>query len=88
MAFIPVNQIFINNLLNEVAAEQENHRDRIFYEKRDPFDDLSERMFIKQFRLSKVAAQHLIEIVAEHIPEPARQSALCHKTMVNEKIKS
>lgn len=59
MAFIPANQIFINNLLNEVAVEQENHRDRIFYEKRDPFDDLSERMFIKRFRLSKVAAQHL-----------------------------
>ncbi|XP_044755625.1 putative nuclease HARBI1 isoform X2 [Coccinella septempunctata] len=59
----------------EEAEFQSERPPRIFHKRDDPFL-LSDKQFIRLFRLSKDLARNLISIVSEHIVQPSRSSAL------------
>ncbi|XP_024878145.1 uncharacterized protein LOC112458638 [Temnothorax curvispinosus] len=69
-----INQAFILNEL-EAAEFAADRNPRIIYEERDPFQ-LSEKKFVKIYRLSKRLATEFIEDVQPFIIQGTRVSAL------------
>ena len=49
---------------------------RRFYPYIDPFEELSDRKFVKLYRLTKPVAEELINILEPHMRAPTRISAL------------
>lgn len=71
-----------NNFTNLIALQMRNEAiehdergNRIFYDRQDAFD-LSDRQFIKMFRLNKEVTANLIDVAERYIPGQSRASSL------------
>lgn len=73
----------IRNLVDDAReiARVEAVDPRVVYEKVDAFD-LPDKRFVKLFRLNKITARHVINLVEQDV-EPSRASAIDATTMVS-----
>ena len=74
------NNLVALQMLNDAGFQNERN-DRVFHERDDAFE-LSDRKFIKLFRLNKNTADNLINTAEQYIPGPTRASALDVSTKV------
>lgn len=71
--------IVVEDLENQEIAEANQ---RQFHQRINPFVDLSEYLFIKNYRLSKDLANQLIEMLTPFIRDHTRTSAISIRTKV------
>ena len=75
------NNIMALQMRNE-AIEHDERGNRIFYNRQDAFE-LSDRQFIKIFRLNKEVTANLIDVAERYIPGQSRASSLDVSTKVS-----
>ncbi|XP_050516558.1 putative nuclease HARBI1 [Diabrotica virgifera virgifera] len=82
-----VEDLVLENMLNVVREAEilvENGRERHFYDRfrLDPFQHLSENMFIRMFRLNKELVRNLIQMLDPFLAPPRRPHDLDKQTKV------
>ncbi|XP_008178491.1 putative nuclease HARBI1 [Acyrthosiphon pisum] len=75
MAFQEFEQMMILQQLEFVELEADNHPRR-FYQAQNVFEELSDKQFIKKFRLSKELAGELIEVLTPYMSEQTRKTSI------------
>lgn len=78
------------NFINAIqeAEELADRPPRIFYRFNNPFEEYSDRQFVKLYRLTKPVATDLINILEPHLAAPTRISALSIDRKVSIQYKS
>jgi len=67
----------------EEAEIDNDHIIRRFHPRDNPFETLTERQFIREFRLNKEMARDLIAMLEPYLDVPSRKSALDTQTKVS-----
>lgn len=76
-----LQQVVLNNIVEIVEDDVLTPRTVLHPCRQDPFN-LSDRQFLKIYRLSKEAARELIHILEPHLTAPTRISAMDKATKV------
>lgn len=73
-----LNFLIGRNFLNAIEEAEilANIEDRVYHPFSNPFNKLSDRQFVKLYRLTKPVATELIELLEPHLIPPFRASAL------------